>query len=84
MDVLDVDPRVAALGVGVALVSSHQVRRVLGRGAGYVAAGAMRVGRPVVDAGRDIFGEAREVAVPHNGAGKAARARAAAREKATA
>lgn len=64
MEVLD--PRLALLATGAALVGSERVRKTVGRGVGYAAAGAMRVGtpvvRPVVDAGRDIVEEARDVA----------------------
>jgi hypothetical protein len=65
MEVLD--PRMAVItGVGAALVGSERVRRTVGRGLGYAAAGALKVGepivRPVVNAGRDMVVEAREVA----------------------
>jgi hypothetical protein len=64
MEVLD--PRLAVITVGAALVGSEKVRRTVGRGVGYVAGGAAKVGapivRPVVNAGRDIVGEAREAA----------------------
>jgi hypothetical protein len=76
MDVLD--PRMAVIGVGAALVGSEKVRRTVGRGVGYVAAGAAKVGAPivapVVNAGRDMVGEAREVAVG-NGQAPAGRPR---------
>jgi hypothetical protein len=59
------DPRVALIaGIGAAIVSSHRVRAVIGRGAGYVAAGAMKVGSAVTDSGRDIYDEARVTAAP--------------------
>jgi hypothetical protein len=62
------DPRLAViLGVGTAVVSSHRVRAVIGRSAGYAAAGAMKVGDTVANAARDIYGEASEVARPHEG-----------------
>jgi hypothetical protein len=65
MEVLD--PRLAVItGVGAALVGSERVRKTVGRGLGYVAGGAAKVGapiaRPVVNAGRDIVGEARMAA----------------------
>jgi hypothetical protein len=56
------DPRFALLGLGVSAVTSERVRKGLGRGIGYVAAGSITVGESVVHAGRDIFVEARQVA----------------------
>lgn len=56
------DPRLALLGLGVSAVTSERVRKGLGRGIGYAAAGTITVGASVVHAGRDIFDEAREVA----------------------
>jgi hypothetical protein len=48
-------------------------RRTVGKGIGYTAAGAKKIGgpvvRPIADAGRDIVQEAREVA-SHDGARK--------------
>jgi hypothetical protein len=76
MDLLD--PRLALLTLGVAAVTSERVRKTVGRGIGYVAAGTMTVGGTVAHAGRDIVDEAREVA-SHNGTAKPA-----ARKKATA
>jgi hypothetical protein len=73
MDVLD--PRIAAIAAGAAVIGSERVRRVLGRGFGYAAAGAVRAGSPVVNAGRDIVEEARDVAA-HDGSTKARRSRA--------
>ena len=71
------DPRLAVItGLAAAIVSSHRVRTVIGRGAGYAAAGAMRVGDTVVNAGRDIYEEASDVAASHNGAGKKTKSRA--------
>lgn len=67
------DPRFALLGVGVAAVTSERVRKGVGRGIGYVAAGAMTAGGTVAHAGQEIFDEAREVAT-HNSAGKPRRA----------
>jgi len=65
------DPRLAVItGVAAAIVSSHRVRAVIGRGAGYAAAGAMKVGDTVVSAGRDIYEEASEVAASQNGAAR--------------
>lgn len=65
------DPRFALLAVGAAVVKSERVRKTVGRGAGYAATGAMKVGgpviRPIVDAGRDLVDEARNVA-SHDGA----------------
>jgi len=73
------DPRLAVItGLAAAVVSSHRVRAVIGRSAGYAAAGAMKLGSSVVDAGRDIYEEASEVAAPHNGAVKKSKARATA------
>jgi hypothetical protein len=60
MDVLD--PRLAAIAAGAALIGSERVRRTVGRGFGYLAAGAISVGAPVVNAGRQIVDEARDVA----------------------
>jgi hypothetical protein len=65
MEVLD--PRLAVItGVGAALIGSERVRKTVGRGVGYAAAGAARVGgpiiRPVVSAGREMVDEARVVA----------------------
>jgi hypothetical protein len=61
------DPRLGLVAAGTAIVGSERVRKAVGRGAGYVAAGAIKVGgpvvRPVIDAGRDIVDEARDVAV---------------------
>ena len=56
------DPRVAVLGLGVAALASERVRKGVGRGIGYLAAGTVAVTDPVVHAGRDIVAEAREVA----------------------
>jgi hypothetical protein len=60
------DPRFALVAAGAAVVSSERVRKTVGKGAGYAATGAMKVGgpviRPIVDAGRDIVDEARSVA----------------------
>jgi hypothetical protein len=71
------DPRLAVIvGVGTAVVSSHRVRAVIGRGAGYAAAGAMRVSGTVVNAGRDIYEEASDVAASQNNAGRKAKPRA--------
>jgi hypothetical protein len=56
------DPRLGLLSLGVAAVASERVRKGVGRGIGYVAAGTMAATGPVVQAGRDIVEEAREVA----------------------
>ena len=60
------DPRLGLFVAGAAAVSSERVRRTVGRGLGYAVTGAVAVGgpiaRPVIDAGRDIVGEARVVA----------------------
>lgn len=60
------DARFALLAAGMAAVGSERVRKTVGKGLGYAAAGVSTVGgpvvRPVVDAGRDIVNEAREVA----------------------
>ncbi len=76
MDFLD--PRLAVLSLAVAVVASEHVRKGIGRGIGYVAAGTMKVGGSVVGAGRDIVEEAREVAA-HNGAPSSHAARPATR-----
>jgi hypothetical protein len=73
MDVLDLDPgTLLVAGLGAAVFGSPGVRRAVGRGVGRVAAGAWQVTRPVVmpivDAGRDMAGEVRDGAAPHNGA----------------
>ncbi len=60
------DPRLMAIGAGVAVVASERARKVVGRGIGYVAAGTMKVGGPVAHAAEDIYDEARHVAA-HNG-----------------
>jgi len=71
------DPRLAVIvGIGSAVVSSHRVRAVIGRGAGYAAAGAMKVGGALVNAVRDIYDEASEVAAPSRTAGKQSKSRA--------
>lgn len=63
MDLLD--PRIALLAAGAAVVGSERVRKTVGTGVGYAATGAARVGGPVVgsivNAGRDIVDQAREV-----------------------
>ena len=70
------DPRIAVIaGIGTAVVSSHRVRAVIGRSAGYAVAGAMKVGDTMVNAARDIYGEASEVATPHEGKSKKAKSR---------
>lgn len=70
------DPRIAVIaGIGTAVVSSHRVRAVVGRSAGYVAAGAMKVGDTVVNAARDIYGEASEVATAQEGKSKKSKSR---------
>jgi hypothetical protein len=71
------DPRLALIaGIGTAIVSSHRVRAVIGRGAGYAAAGAMKVGGTVADAGRDIYEEASDVAATNGAAPKRSKSRA--------
>jgi hypothetical protein len=65
------DPRLAGIAaVGAALVGSERVRKTVGRGVGYAASGVATVGgpvvRPVLNAGRDIVDEARDVA-SHDG-----------------
>ena len=76
MDLLD--PRFALLAAGAAVVRSERVRKTVGKGAGYAAVGAVKVGgpvvRPIVHAGRDIVDEARDVA-SHNGASTSATSR---------
>ncbi len=68
------DPRLAVLSLGVAAVASERVRRGIGRGIGYAAAGTMAVTGSIVHAGRDIVDEAREVA-GHNGSAPVASSR---------
>jgi hypothetical protein len=58
------------IGAGVAVVGSERVRKVVGKGIGYVAAGTMTVGRPVAHAAEDIYDEARHVAA-HDGSTRA-------------
>jgi hypothetical protein len=71
------DPRLTLIaGIGAAIMSSHRVRAVIGRGAGYAAAGAMKVGGTVVDAGRDIYEEASDVAATNGAAPRKAKSRA--------
>jgi hypothetical protein len=72
MDVLDLDPGTLLIaGVGAAVIGSPEARRAVGRGAGWLAANAWRVTRPVVmplvDAGRDMAGEARGSVAQHDG-----------------
>jgi hypothetical protein len=66
------DPRLGLFAAGAAAVSSERVRKTVGRGLGYAASGAIAVGkpvaRPIVDAGRDIYTEARTIT---NGNGSA-------------
>ncbi|MGZ4271170.1 MAG: hypothetical protein ACXVFN_18750 [Solirubrobacteraceae bacterium] len=74
------DPRLAIIaGVGGAVLGSHRVRTILGRGAGYTAKGVMTVvgpvARPMVHAGEEIVDEARHTA-GGNGAASKSRARA--------
>ena len=69
------DPRLALLSLGVATVASERVRKGVGRGIGYVAAGTVAVTGPVVHAGRDIVDEAREVAGGNEGSGASASSR---------
>ena len=72
------DPRIALLTAGAAMIGSERVRRTVGKGIGYTAAGAARIGgpivRPIADAGRDIVEEARDV-VNDNGANRKSRRR---------
>lgn len=60
------DPRLGLLAAGVAVISSERTRKTVGKGIGYAVAGTVAVGRPVarplVNAGRDLFEEARAVA----------------------
>jgi hypothetical protein len=72
MDVLDLDPRTMLVaGIGAAVVGSPEARRNVGRGLGWVAGTAWRITSPVVmpivDAGRDVAGEARSTAGSQNG-----------------
>jgi hypothetical protein len=77
MEVLD--PRLGLLAAGAAIIGSERVRRTVGKGIGYTAAGAKKIGgpvaRPLADAGRDIVEEAREVA-GHDGTRKTRSSRA--------
>jgi hypothetical protein len=92
MDILDLDPgTMLVAGLGAAVIGSPEARRSVSRGAGWVAATAWRVTRPVVmplvDAGRDMAGEVRDSASQHNGhtgAGETTGARPAARGRRTA
>jgi hypothetical protein len=79
MEILELDPRIAGIAAAVAMLGSKRMRTWIGRGFGYAAAGVISVGSPVVNAGRDIVDEAREVAT-HNGSTetKPSRARSAA------
>jgi hypothetical protein len=71
------DPRLAVIvGIGTAVLSSHRVRAVVGRGAGYAVAGAVKVGGSVANAGRDIYDEASDVAAHNWNATKKSKARA--------
>jgi hypothetical protein len=71
------DPRLAVIvGIGTAIVSSHRVREVIGRGTGYAAAGAIKLGGTVVNAGRDIYEEASDVAASRDGTSTKRRSRA--------
>jgi hypothetical protein len=71
------DPRLAVIvGLGTAIVSSHRVREVIGRGTGYAAAGAIKLGGTVVNAGRDIYDEASDVAASRDGASRKRRSQA--------
>lgn len=72
------DMRLGLFAAGAAALSSERVRKTAGRGLGYAASGALAVGgpiaRPVVEAGRDIVGEARAV-VNGNGSAKSGSSR---------
>jgi hypothetical protein len=71
------DPRLAVIvGIGTAVLSSHRVRAVVGRGAGYAVAGVVKAGGTVANAGRDIYDEASEVAAHNGTATKRSRSRA--------
>ena len=74
------DPRLAVIaGVGGAVLGSHRVRSVIGRGAGYTVKGVMTVAgpvvRPVVHAGEDIVYEARHTAEGNGATSRASRRR---------
>jgi hypothetical protein len=56
------DPRVALLAGVAASIASPRVRPVVGTGFGYAARGALAIGAPFIAAGRDIYGNARDVA----------------------
>lgn len=71
------DPRLGLIAAGAAVVGSERVRRTVGRGAGYAIKVATPVAKPVVDAGRDILDEARDVAGSGNGRARGSRSRSA-------
>jgi hypothetical protein len=64
------------VGIGTAVLSSHRVRAVIGRGAGYAVAGAKKAGGTMANAGRDIYDEASEVAAADGTATRKSKARA--------
>jgi hypothetical protein len=64
MELNSPDPRFAILGGIAASLASERVRHTLGRGLGYAARGALIVTGPVVNAGRDVYDSARDVARP--------------------
>jgi hypothetical protein len=72
------DPRLALISLGAAAVASERVRKGVGRGIGYVAAGTMAATGAVVHAGRDIMEEAGEVAGRNVTASASSRKKAAA------
>jgi hypothetical protein len=54
--------------VGIAAgIAAPPVRRTVGRGIGYAARGVMAAGAPVINIGRDIYDNARDVASPQGG-----------------
>ena len=62
MEIPSPDPRVAILAGVAASIASPRVRRAVGSGLGYAARGVLTIGAPFVAAGRDIYGNARQVA----------------------
>jgi hypothetical protein len=56
------NPKIALMGGAAAAVASPRVRRLIGRGLGYGAAGVRRTGGAIVHTGSDIYGSARETA----------------------
>jgi hypothetical protein len=72
------NPKVALLVGAAAALATPRVRRAVGRGLGYGAAGTRRISGAVAHTGQDIYSSARETAVPGGAAQKTTRKRAAA------